>query len=332
MSTLGSPAARATADAPRVPRLLDVHQHVLPSPYLDALARAGIDPAREDGFPTPSWDWEAARSFARGMGIGFSLLSISSPHVNWGDDAASARLCRRLNDLSSQLCAREPKCYGFAATLPVPDVTASVEEARRALGLPGALAVKLPTNACGVYLGDQRLDPLMAELDARSAVVVVHPTKPSAVPSGQFAAEHAPVFEFLADTTRAVLNLVTSGTLDRYPHVRWVVPHCGAFVPEVAHRMEGISRVLVPAGMMASADVLPAIRGLYFDLAGDAEPVMLDALLKVADPSHLLYGSDWPYTPAPLARQKALALLDGPHAASLEGAWWRNAAALLGIA
>ncbi len=172
----------------------------------------------------------------------------------------------------------------------------------------------------------------MAELDARSAVVVTHPTRPSAVPVGQFAAEHAPVFEFLADTTRAVLNLVTTGTLERYPHVRWVVPHCGAFVPEVAHRMQGISRILVPAGMMANADVLAAVRGLYFDLAGDAEPVMLDALLKVADPSHLLYGSDWPYTPAPLARQKALALFDGPHAATLEGAQWRNAAALLGIA
>lgn len=325
------PAPSQPAAAPQLPRLFDVHQHILPPVYLDALAAAGIDPAREDGFPTPQWGEKDARTFADGMNIGFSLLSISSPHVNWGDDAASARLCRRLNDYASRLCAADPAHYGFVATLPVPDVTASVAEARRALALPGALAVKLPTNACGVYLGNQRLDPLMAELDARSAVVVVHPTKPSAVPQGQFAADHAPVFEFLADTTRAVLNLITSGTLDRYPRVRWIVPHCGAFVPEVAHRMQGISRVLVPAGMMASADVLSAVRALYFDLASDAEPVMLDALLKVADPSHLLYGSDWPYTPAPLARQKALALFAGPHAAALEPARWRNAAALLGI-
>lgn len=323
---LGQPPA-----APQLPRLLDVHQHVLPPVFLEALSAAGIDPAREDGFPTPSWDEKDACSFADGMNIGFSLLSISSPHVNWGDDAASARLCHQLNDYASHLCATDPARYGFAVTLPVPDVTASIAEVRRALALPGALAVKLPTNACGVYLGDQRLDPLMAELDARSAVVVMHPTKPSAVPQGQFAANHAPVFEFLADTTRAVLNLITSGTLDRYPRVRWIVPHCGAFVPEVAHRMQGISRVLVPAGMMANADVLAAVRGLYFDLAGDAEPVMLDALLKVADPAHLLYGSDWPYTPAPLARQKALALFAGPHAAALEDAQWRNAATLLGI-
>jgi predicted TIM-barrel fold metal-dependent hydrolase len=231
----------------------------------------------------------------------------------------------------SALCAGRTARRGFAAVLPLPDVASSIAEARRALALPGALGVKVPTNACGTYLGDPSLDPLMAYLDTRRAVVTIHPTKPSAVPVGQFAARHAPLFEFLADTTRAVLNLVTEGVLDRYPNVRWVVPHCGAFVPEVAHRMDGISHVLVPAGLMSNVDVLLAVRSLYFDLAGDAEPVMLDALLKVADPTHLLYGSDWPYTPAPLALRKAEALFCGPHAELIEGAAWQNAASLYGF-
>lgn len=329
MPTCDSGESRTAAR--ELPRLFDVHQHVLPPAYLEALARAGIDPAREDGFPTPSWDERDARAFAAGANIGFSLLSISSPHVNWGDDAASAGLCRALNDYMSGLCADHAACRGFAAVLPLPDVAASIQEARRTLALPGALGVKVPSTACGTYLGDPALDPLMAYLDSRHAIVTIHPTKPAAVPAGQFAAGHAPLFEFLADTTRAVLNLVTEGTLDRYPSVRWVVPHCGAFVPEVAHRMDGISRVLVPAGMMSNVDVLGAARSLYFDLAGDAEPVMLDALLKVADPTHLLYGSDWPYTPAPLALRKAKALFCGPHARLIEGAAWQNAASLYGF-
>ena len=58
---------------------------------------------------------------------------------------------------------------------------------------------------------------------------------------------------------------------------------------------------------------------------------MLDALLKVADPTHLLYGSDWPYTPAPLALRKAEALFHGPHAKAIEGAAWQNAARLYGF-
>lgn len=47
-------SGHACAAARELPRLFDVHQHVLPPAYLEALARAGIDPAREDGFPTPS--------------------------------------------------------------------------------------------------------------------------------------------------------------------------------------------------------------------------------------------------------------------------------------
>ena len=292
MPTCDSGGAHTAAQG--LPRLFDVHQHVLPPAYLDALARAGIDPVREDGFPTPSWDELDACAFAEGANIGFSLFSISSPHVNWGDDAASAEVCRALNDYMSSLCASCDASRGFAAVLPLPDVASSIAEARRALALQGALGVKVPTNACGTYLGDPSLDPLI-------------------------------------DTTRAVLNLVTEGVLDRYPNVRWVVPHCGAFVPEVAHRMDGISHVLVPAGMMSNVDVLLAVRSLYFDLAGDAEPVMLDALLKVADPTHLLYGSDWPYTPAPLALRKAEALFHGPHAKAIEGAAWQNAARLYGF-
>lgn len=265
MPTCDSGESRTAAR--ELPRLFDVHQHVLPPAYLEALARAGIDPAREDGFPTPSWDERDARAFAAGANIGFSLFSISSPHVNWGDDAASAGLCRTLNDYMSGLCADHAACRGFAAVLPLPDVAASIQEARRTLVLPGALGVKVPTNACGTYLGDPALDPLMAYLDSRHAIVTIHPTKPAAV----------------------------------------------------------------PAGMMSNVDVLGAARSLYFDLAGDAEPVMLDALLKVADPTHLLYGSDWPYTPAPLALRKAKALFCGPHARLIEGAAWQNAASLYGF-
>jgi predicted TIM-barrel fold metal-dependent hydrolase len=41
-----------------------------------------------------------------------------------------------------------------------------------------------------------------------------------------------------------------------------------------------------------------ALRTLYFDLAGAPVPELLGALLQVADHEHILYGSDYPFTPA----------------------------------
>lgn len=294
-------------------RIVDVHHHALPACYLERLAAQGIDPAAEDGFPTPAWDETSELAFLDKAHIDRAILSLSSPHVYHGDASAAAELTRRVNDAMAALCRRHPECLSFAASLPTPCVDASVAEVARAYDELGAVCVKLPSNSGGVYLGNARLGLLMGELERRRAVVIIHPTRPPVVPGHVFTAEPVPLFEFVADTTRAVLNLVTSGTLERYPHVRWVVPHCGSFLPEVAHRMAGIAQVLVPKGMMADVDVLGSLSRLYYDLAGDALPVMLPALLQIAKPSHLLYGSDYPYTPAALALRKQQALLEAPE-------------------
>ena len=288
---------------------IDVHSHALPASYLAALDELGIDPVAEDGFPTPAWSEEGHLDFMGKTGQRFCVLSISTPHINRGNDGQSVRLARAINDELAAICARHPGRLGFSALLPVPAVGESVEEAGRCLDGLGALGVKLPSNANGVYLGDPSIDPLMAFLDERAAVVTIHPSLPPAVPQGVFTAGPAPLFEYVADTTRAVLNLLTRGVLQRFPHVKWIVPHAGSFLPEVAHRLAGISRVLVPAGLMEPVDVMAGLRALFYDLAGDALPVMLPALLEVADPTHLLYGSDTPYTPLPAIQHNKQALL-----------------------
>ena len=311
---------------------IDVHAHALPQSYLDALGELGIDPVAEDGFPTPAWSEEAHLAFMEQTDQCFSVLSISTPHIHRGDDRAAARLSRRVNDELAAICGRHPDRLGFSALLPVPAVDASVDEARRCLDELGALGVKLPSNGNGVYLGDPSLEPLMAFLDERSAVVTVHPSLPPAVPQNTFTAGPAPLFEYVADTTSAVLNLMAHGVIDRYPRIRWVIPHAGSFLPEVAHRLAGISRVLVPAGLMDQVDVMGNLRALWWDPAGDALPVMLPALLKVCDPEHLLYGSDTPYTPAPAILRNKQALIDCPELASiLDDVMLNNAARLYGL-
>lgn len=314
------------------PGMIDVHAHALPSAYLDGLSAAGVSPIDEDGFPTPSWSERSMLAFMDEQGIGFSVLSVSTPHINRGDDAQAAALSRRIDDQLAELCSRHPDRLGFATTLPLPAVEASIDETRRGLGELGALGVKVPSNACGVYLGDASLDPVMECLNDYGAVVTIHPSRPQEVPPNVFTAGPAPLFEYLADTTRAVLNLVSTGTIERFPRIRWIVPHCGSFLPEVAGRLQGISQVLVPAGLMERVDVMGCLRALYYDLAGDAEPVMAEALLKVADPTHLLYGSDFPYTPpAAIAKKREALRADKALAPLADGIFRGNAASLYGL-
>ncbi len=311
---------------------IDMHTHVLPASYLQALGDLGIQTEAEDGFPEPDWSEEGHLAFMDETNQAFQLVTISSPHPHRGDDGLALAQARLMNDDMAALCHRHPTRLGFCTYLPLPNVEGSVAEAVRGYDELGALGVKVPSNAWGMYLGDPALTPLYEELDRRAAVAIIHPTGPSATPAGTFASQLKPMYEFLADTTRSVIDLLMTGMVERYPHIRWVVPHCGSFLPEIAHRMVGISRILVPQHKMPEVDVMRGVRSLYFDIAGTAQPVMLDALLKVADPTHVLYGSDYPYTPVPMIAQTKQALERDPLLAGMiEDVFSRNAGRLLGL-
>jgi predicted TIM-barrel fold metal-dependent hydrolase len=72
-------------------------------------------------------------------------------------------------------------------------------------------------------------------------------------------------------------------------------------------------------------DVIAALGRLYYDLAGLPLPRALPALLSLVEPGQIVYGSDYPFTPAATVRAFAEAIaatsvLDaGARAAVLRG-------------
>jgi predicted TIM-barrel fold metal-dependent hydrolase len=52
-------------------------------------------------------------------------------------------------------------------------------------------------------------------------------------------------------------------------------------------------------------DLIAALGRLHYDLAGTPLPRALPALLGLVDPSQLVYGSDYPFTPAARVHQLA---------------------------
>ena len=55
---------------------------------------------------------------------------------------------------------------------------------------------------------------------------------------------------------------------------------------------------MVAKGIMKEVDWEANMKNLYYDLAGSPTPDVLEALLSITTPEHLLYGSDYPYLPA----------------------------------
>ncbi len=273
---------------------IDFQAHYLPEAYYDFLAEEGM--YCPDGFPTPEWNEAWQQEAMHELGISYALLSISSPSLYTGNKFRSRELARKVNEQGAEIVSRAPGNLGFLATLPLPHVDSSIFEARYCLDELGADGVGLMTNYGGVYLGDRRLDELMAELDGRGALAVMHPTQPAVTVPGVNEEIPIPAFEYFTETTRTFLNMVQNDTFTRYPNIRWVIPHAGAFLPILADRFESFALMLRFADPDRRADIMADMAHVYFDAAGFSEPKQLEMLLRNVPDTHILYGSDTPYT------------------------------------
>jgi predicted TIM-barrel fold metal-dependent hydrolase len=283
---------------------IDTHAHFLPKFYRDALVKAGH--SKPDGMPAiPEWDERLHLDFMKRSGISKSYLSISSPGVHFGDDTKAIALAQQVNDLAANLTERFPDNFGSFASLPLPDLNAAIKEIARACDELHADGFTLLTNYHGIYLGDEQFDPVFEELNRRKAKVFLHPTTGCSCIHGQPQPFRplpfpSPVIEFFFDTARAVVNMIMSGTISRYPDITFLIPHCGAVLPPLIDRFSMFAtRILVSNSKLGVEEIHRICRErFYYDLAGFSMQNQIHGTLRWAGTDRLLYGSDYPYTPA----------------------------------
>lgn len=317
-------ATFATASAQTV----DVHTHIIIPEYMEVLKVHGAE--FEETFPLPEWNAERHIAFMDSAGIRTAVLTMPAPQPYYDNVKESVACIRKVNEVSAEIKQRYPERFKFCAALPLPDVDAAIREAVYALDTLGADGVKLATNSRGQYLGDEALDPLMEVLNERHAIIIIHPHRPTPYPEKIITTTPLAMYEYPAETTRAVVNMLARNVLVRYPNLKVVVPHCGSFLPLALPRMKSILPAMVKQGYMQPIDWEENLSRLYFDLAGSPTMEVLRSLLTITTPDHILYGSDYPYLPdavlkANLQRLKQTLVSDKELAGYADWFLWKNA-------
>lgn len=298
-ATAGSAGPAQAGPAPRGRYRIDLHAHTLPPEYRKALLENGHFTI--GGYPTPDWSPEAAIEFMDRWGIQAQALLVSDPGVSFLSRQDARDLARYCNTYSKRLFHTHGKRFGAFATLPMPDVQASIREIGYALDTLQLDGVTLLSAYNGVFLGDPRFEPVMAALNQRKAFVFVHP---AAVPPNAKPKLPLPDFleEFTFDTTRAATMMLAAGTLRRYPNIRFQLSHAGGTLPFLAWRIGVLSQTPVgalwPTGAPrpSALDVKQLIRTFYYDTALSASEPAMRAVMAVTDLSHIVFGSDWPFS------------------------------------
>ena len=249
--------------------VIDVHAHLLPTEFVEALKSEGR--LMDEGFPLPKYDVENHLKWMDEAGVETSVLTLAAPQPT------SADVVRQTNEAAARIRREHPGRFLFCAALPLPDVSRAIEEVKYALDTLKADGIKLATNVNGQYLGAPELDTLFSVLNERKAVVILHPHRPEPVNRQVMQQTPLAMQEYLSETTRAVSNMISRNVLARYPNVKVVVPDWDA-----------------------------NLAALYYDLAGAHSPEVIRMMLTITTPDHLLYGSDYPYV-APQMLTKSLA-------------------------
>jgi 6-methylsalicylate decarboxylase len=273
------------------PRRIDVHFHHIPPFYSEAVYEAGRGPAIGK---YPDWTPQLALELMDRHGIEVALTSLAQPGVGFGNEASAQTLARRCNDYAADLVARWPRRFGAFATVPMWSIEGAIAEITRCLDVLKFDGVSLFASYEEKFLGDPWFDPVLDQLNVRGAVVFVHP---GLHPSSKGLALPWPGFmmEYLFDTTRAVVNLIFSGAIARFPRVQFILPHAGGLVPYFAWRLSVSPMIDKRLPQLSREQVFAGLAHFWYDNALAPGEQTFGALDRVARPERIVFGTDYPF-------------------------------------
>ncbi|MFI6283511.1 amidohydrolase family protein [Streptomyces sp. NPDC051018] len=288
---------------------IDVHHHFTAPSWVTWAEKKGLVTRERLPWWT-KWDLTSTLELMDDAGIATSVVSPAMPVRGFRDSAQLRDSVNVVFDAVEELKTAHPGRFAFFAPVFPDDLKTSRWSLARGLDTFGAVGVQTKACSDGVYLGDRSHDALLAELNERSAVISTHPLELPGTDPSRPAVPGIPSFlcDFPLDTTRAAVNLILNGTLDRYPDLSFILPHGGGFLPYIATRVERFAGFLTPP--VEPARVRDYLHRFYYDTAGPLAPSSTPTLLSVTNPSRILFGSDWPATPAKTITEQASPALD----------------------
>jgi aminocarboxymuconate-semialdehyde decarboxylase len=220
--------------------IIDIYCHIFPDRYFQEMIK--VAPNLENigkrlRGVTKLFDLDARFKEMDEFGNYRQIISLPNPAI---EDIArpdvGLNLARIANDAMAELCRKHPeRFHGFAAALCMTDVEGSVAEARRAVKDLGARGVLLYTNVAGRPLDDPEFEPIFATMAELDLPIWLHPVGTAAMPD--YPSENKSRFEMWwcfhwpYETSVAMVRMVFSGLLDRYPQLKIITHHLGGMIP-----------------------------------------------------------------------------------------------------
>jgi 6-methylsalicylate decarboxylase len=295
LAALGAFAATgigSKAVAQAKPHRIDVHHHISPPTWLDAVKKAKLD-----NPPLANWSAQKSLDDMDKAGTATAIVSPTSPQVKFlaDDKDTAARIARESNEYTKKLMADHPGRFGLFAMLPLPHIDESLKEIAYSFDTLKADGVGIMTSYGDKWLGYPQFAPIWEELNRRKATVYTHPTGANCcVNLVQGVPDSA--IEWGTDTMRTIATLLLSGTSQRFTDISFIFSHGGGALTSFAERFQ-MQIVSTPPykDKFTRAIVDAELNRFYYDTAQISNAVTIGALAKLVPISQIVYGTDYPY-------------------------------------
>ena len=289
-SALGAAELFGTAHAAGKPFRIDVHHHISPPSWLEALKKAKLD-----NPPMANWSPEKSLEDMEKGGVATAMTSPTTPQLGFLPAAEATRIAREANEYARKIANDYPGRFGVFAMLPMPYVDECLKEIAYAFDVLHADGIGMMTSYGDKWLGYSEFQPVFDELNRRKVVVYTHPTEANCCVNlvrgvGPVAVEYG------ADTTRTIVNLIFSGASQRYADINFNFSHGGGVLTAVAERLQ-IQMVNTPPykGKITHDQGQHELNRFFYDTAQVSNAITIEALAKLVPASQIVFGSDFPY-------------------------------------
>jgi predicted TIM-barrel fold metal-dependent hydrolase len=169
---------------PRRPmKKIDIFPHIFPKTYFDKMVEVIPNKAtirRWTNIPV-LYDLDRRLAMMEEFGPDYQqILTLSMPAVEYVAPAErSPELAKIANDGMAEIVAKHPKRFpAFAASVPMNNMKATLDEITRAVEKLGAKGIQIFTNVNGRPLDDPEFAPLFEKLAHYDLPIWMHPTRP----------------------------------------------------------------------------------------------------------------------------------------------------------
>jgi predicted TIM-barrel fold metal-dependent hydrolase len=241
-------------------------------------------------------------------GVQMSISSITTPGLYFAEgfsNQAAPRgytfksdvvaLAREANEFGAKMKADYPGRFGIWASLPLPDVDASLKEITYALDTLKLEGIGLVTSFGTKYLGDAAFSPVFEELNRRKAWVYTHP---GAGPCCLYAVPDVgpTTLEYSHDTARTIVSWIESGSAERFPDVGWIFSHGGGSIWGARYIGGEIGTTRQRfANPQATTGKLRYLRKYFYDTAASTNFIQMQNLKTLVGATNIVFGCDHPY-------------------------------------